>query len=300
MTRKHPTREELQGFAAASLDSDALAEIDTHLTDCADCRETMRLALDETRSSSLPPRGSGLLAAIRREQTSHLTYEELAGIVDGREAVRDDPFAREHLARCATCRQELDDLRAFDALPVPVRAASAPTLWERLRDVLAPPPVAGHPGNIPGAVTPARWRGKLGWMAAAAAAVLMLILLPRLGREPGTGDGAAASLVSATRVLDENPENRLSPDRITRLRAILDGTAPPVGVRPDDRSVDALSPADQELWRWAQQRFADDPLLVGALAQDLGLLVEARAAYRRALDAQPDAPVARRLLEALD
>jgi anti-sigma factor RsiW len=104
MLSSHPSPDALDRYRRGLLPPEELLTVDDHLASCAACREA---ALH-----GAPAASGGLLAA---PLDGHPEYEELAAYVDGAE----DDVAREvmemHLADCASCREEVADLRAFKA-----------------------------------------------------------------------------------------------------------------------------------------------------------------------------------------
>lgn len=107
----HLSAESLERLVGSTVSAAELADADRHLMTCTPCREKLAARL---------PSGAGLLAAVRGEARRHLTFEELEQCL-AHEGSLDELLAR-HLAACASCSRELDDLRAFDEL----KGAAAP------------------------------------------------------------------------------------------------------------------------------------------------------------------------------
>lgn len=71
-------------------------------------------------------------------------------------------------------------------------------------------------------------------------------------------------------------------------------------VRLGEALFSVLDAEATALWEDVSDRYADQPLLTGAVAHDLGLTRLARAHYERELHANPDSPVAAELIAQLD
>ena len=84
--------------------------MDDHLAGCAACREAA------LRAASMPAAGAleALLGA-SAPVAEHPEFEELAGYVDGSLDDVASEVMEMHLADCASCREEVADLRAFKA-----------------------------------------------------------------------------------------------------------------------------------------------------------------------------------------
>ena len=138
---------------------------------------------------------------IPRPPSPHPSSEELF-----RSRTEDDQgarLAREHAALCAECTEELAHLESFDRPEVPRREAEA--AWPRFGE---PSARSARPA---GALAPWRLRGRLPFLAAAAAITLVTAasvwLTRRPAADPGTLRGASESvrLVSPEGVLTEAP-----------------------------------------------------------------------------------------------
>lgn len=203
MTDEHCSASALIGYARRDLPLEELVRADDHLATCEACSDALR---------DLAPVGFGLLRAVSVEQGRHLTFEEIAAVVDGRASEVLDPLASQHAARCESCRNEIADLQAFDlsrstlVSPAPVAAAAKPTFWR----VLLSPAFA-----LP---------------AAAAAVVLLAFVVRGPGTDAGPGTAAnplhiAVALsdptdapVPAPSLLPEAPGQALSQVLVDRIR----------------------------------------------------------------------------------
>jgi hypothetical protein len=271
MTGRHPTTEELDRFVSGEALPEELARIDQHVESCDACREAL--------SDRVPVAALGFTRPL--EGRAHLSFETLEALLLNQASASSDPAVREHLEGCDTCAKELEDLRVFESTRPRVFAAAAPpvvrsTLWERLQDRIR-------------AISP----GQLAWAGAAAAAVVVLMLLPREPDVPGSGSSASLPRPGVLTGAD----GLMTPERQARIVAIIEGRATATS---EAVTLAELRPEDAELWAWAAIAYAGQPLLLGALAEDLGLLEEAEAAYQAALRTDPDSPDARRLLDALN
>jgi len=170
-----------------------LLEADDHLAACAACRERV--------ASGAVPSGLGALRAALAADgpPEHLSFESLAGYLDGDLGPIDRELAGAHLELCESCTSELADLRAFRAEMTTHAAAEhrpAARSGGGLRGWLAHPFVA-----IP---LPA-----LGAGAAAAALVFFLGVVPlreRLAAETARGAELARLRHDLDRRLTQMPE----------------------------------------------------------------------------------------------
>jgi hypothetical protein len=114
----HPSPDALDRYRRGLLPPEELLAVDDHLASCAVCREAA------LRATPVPARAPAALETLLGPPIEeHPDFEELAAYVD---AAQDD-VAREvtemHLADCASCREEVVDLREFKARQ-PVTAAT--------------------------------------------------------------------------------------------------------------------------------------------------------------------------------
>jgi anti-sigma factor RsiW len=108
MNQDHVDSDTLQSYLTGGLPVIELLKIDRHLAECARCKETLRQAGEAGRSASR------LLRAVKTAATGaapHLTYEQMEAYVDNTSV--DRAAIEAHVARCAMCRRELQDLRVF-------------------------------------------------------------------------------------------------------------------------------------------------------------------------------------------
>jgi hypothetical protein len=182
---------------------------------------------------------------------THLNFEEISEIADGREPRTESPEAR-HLSECAACRETLRRVRelvsAAHALPRDI--APPPEVWTALRDRVA---------REPGFRAQRHWWHN-GWLATAAAVLLVVgtaILTPNLASR------GKASKAKAVQPVAAQPVVLLAVDRnyastVAELSATLDAQRPalsPSTVRAVERSLAVIDSAIAE----ARQALASDP-----------------------------------------
>lgn len=193
MNEKHPSAAELDRYRRRTAAAAELLAVDAHIASCDAC-----------------------LAALR--DSRHLTYEQAEAYVDG----SDDRAVRDHVAVCAMCRAEVDDLA-------------------KMREVV----VAEGGGRAAGGGTAWRW-------AAAAAVILVFAALVAVmfRREHGV------TITETTATQQQQP-----PPQIAALKrpAILDtliAEAPVLRGEPSDRSFALRKPVgtvvvdDRPTLRW--------------------------------------------------
>ena len=110
----HLTEQELDRFRRNDAGAAELFAWADHLRSCADC----------TRAATIDRRVSDLVRTIDAEESDHLDFETLHALVDQSIQSIDREIAESHLEGCATCRDELADLRVF------ARAEQRPS-WNR-------------------------------------------------------------------------------------------------------------------------------------------------------------------------
>lgn len=193
---------------------------------------------------------------------SHLTFEQISEIAETRTPRAD---SREHLDSCAECRATLERverlLEAAHALPRGI--APPPEVWGRLQ------------ARVQAAPRRTRKRSwNVGWIAAAAAVVLMvgtaLLLPPAIGRSKGKGalvqppaagtqsrvvlaveQNYAPTLADLRRTLDEQ-RSALSP---ATLRVIERAVATCDSAIAEARAALASDPANQVLLQILSAQF---------------------------------------------
>lgn len=99
----HLTEQELDRFRRNDAGADEIFAWADHLGVCADC----------TRAATSDRRIGELVHAVRSEESDHLDFETLHALLDTGVHSIDREIAESHLEGCATCRDELADLRLF-------------------------------------------------------------------------------------------------------------------------------------------------------------------------------------------
>jgi anti-sigma factor RsiW len=182
---------------------------------------------------------------------THLNFEEINEIVDGREPRTESPEAR-HLLECAACRETLRKVRELvsSAHALPRDIAPPPEVWTALRDRVA---------RESGFQQRHWWHN--GWLATAAAVVLVVgtaILTPNLA---GRGKVSKAKAVQNQPVAAQPvvlAVDRNYASTVAELRATLDTQRPalaPSTVRTVERSLAVIDSAIAE----AREALASDP-----------------------------------------
>ena len=114
----HLTNEQVVRYRNRTLAPADLLDVDSHLSVCEPCRNSL---YEEVRASAR-------IVALQADLSGHLDDAGVLACASGTTA----PEQQEHLAICADCRAEVEDLRAFQAtlreapraaLVMPVRAA---------------------------------------------------------------------------------------------------------------------------------------------------------------------------------
>lgn len=99
----HPTAEQLEAFRQRALPPHTLNEVSQHICSCEECRQQLeaRVPLASSRKPFL----------VSRPQ--HLKYDDLQAAIDSALPLSDAQMR--HLADCAMCSREFEDLHAFAA-----------------------------------------------------------------------------------------------------------------------------------------------------------------------------------------
>jgi hypothetical protein len=111
----HLTKHQIEGYGRRALSPVELLSVSEHLGICGACRQQVQRALD----------GDAAYLALRSELfreteflsspagRTHLTLEQIAGLVDAVLAGEELQTAKDHLTCCQQCELAVDDLRAF-------------------------------------------------------------------------------------------------------------------------------------------------------------------------------------------
>jgi hypothetical protein len=249
MTSDHLSRRQLEEYRAGALPAADLLRADDHLSRCAACRGELAAGVQ----------AADLAAALRAElgaprEDDHLSYEELAAVVDGTADAATRERVDGHVTLCRACADELASLAGF-----------ARELGGAVVTPLAPP--ASAPAG--------RFLRPLLAMAAAAAVVVAIALLYR-DRQPDAPTQASRPPSSLT---TDEPESPLAPDPprsppVDAVIALADGGGQVTLDRAGNLDGLTADPAELELVRLALEtrRPAIDPR-VAALQATPGTLL---------------------------
>lgn len=102
----HLTEEELELFRRNKLSPAELLLAGDHIAGCEECRAAA------ARNAELAEAGASLYSVLTIEPVAfHLEYEQLEAYVDGRADVDDKTYTAAHLEMCASCRDDVEQLR---------------------------------------------------------------------------------------------------------------------------------------------------------------------------------------------
>ena len=170
---EHLTDEQLGRYRAGEMSPAELLRLDEHFADCASCRGRVRTGEQLVASFGALAADFGLANA---SPGAHVSYEQLAGLVDGRLDGAASGLVNNHLRACATCAEEARSLSAFrDSLTTAEVAtkgaahASVGPLYGRLRNLFAFPRPAAAWGLAAAALllvaVGTAWLGRSYWRA---------------------------------------------------------------------------------------------------------------------------------------
>ncbi|HEV2664850.1 MAG TPA: zf-HC2 domain-containing protein, partial [Blastocatellia bacterium] len=130
---EHLSPVQIEDWRRRRLAPHELLRADDHLAGCVECRQRIESALSQ---------GAGEMALYAQmsadaDASSHLSFEQRAGYVDGLLTGDERQMVKDHLVACARCATVVDDLRAFrngiaqelDREYLPEKAAEAPASW---------------------------------------------------------------------------------------------------------------------------------------------------------------------------
>lgn len=100
----HLTREDLTSFFGRSVEPQLLLRVDRHLAKCAHCQRKVF-----ERVPRIAP-----VTTADLEESIHLTYEGIAGFLDGELSTETRNAVELHLSFCRECQREAEDIREFD------------------------------------------------------------------------------------------------------------------------------------------------------------------------------------------
>lgn len=138
---EHLTDAQLRRYRAGEMSPAELLRLDEHFADCASCRGRVRTGEQLVASFAALAADLGLADS---HASAHVSYEQLADLVDARLDDAARVGVENHLRACAACAEEARSLKAFgDSLTAaeaatPLTAhASRRSLHERLRNLFA-------------------------------------------------------------------------------------------------------------------------------------------------------------------
>ena len=111
----HLTTIQIEGYGRRQLSGRELLTVSDHLGICEACSRRVERALSgdaaylALRSSVFHETPEESASAER----AHLTFEQIAGMVDGALAREESPIVQDHLSCCEQCALAVEDLRAF-------------------------------------------------------------------------------------------------------------------------------------------------------------------------------------------
>lgn len=138
----HLTEQQLNGYANRTLGAAELLQVDDHLTACRDCCERLQSVLQASTGEN------GVVNSLAWELTTsgedfHLSFEQISAFLESQLDEIDREIITSHLAVCANCVAEVEDLQAFKEVITAqlVREAAAfsppvpaPSRWERWKN----------------------------------------------------------------------------------------------------------------------------------------------------------------------
>ena len=145
---EHLTNDRIEAYWTGKLTGADLVSLDRHIAECQRCREA--LLADAPPASAFAGLESG---ADREPDGEHLEYTQLERYVDGDPSPELRVDVEGHIAICASCRMECEDLRKFrDEYRRPgvprMRYATAALALAATLAIAAI--LIGYPGGIPG------------------------------------------------------------------------------------------------------------------------------------------------------
>jgi anti-sigma factor RsiW len=177
---EHLALETIDRYRAGTLPPDRLLAVDDHLAACHDCRARANERLDPAASAATLFRTLG-----RDTRGEHCSYETLEAVVDGRLPADENQQVLVHIGECATCAEDLGDLRHARALLNTELSTRPAGFWSAL-----------------GALWRQRWMTMTGGAVVAALGVWLVLVVgtrdirPRqqaAGEAPVQGPGSAAA-----------------------------------------------------------------------------------------------------------
>lgn len=125
----HLSEQQVVGYCQQKLAADQLLMMSEHLQDCAPCSERLTSVLKANQGSRWADKfPSGDLSALDENTISHLTYEQVAGVVENSLNASEQITVNEHIHACTSCQAEVQDLLQFKQSLAP----ETPKNWQSL------------------------------------------------------------------------------------------------------------------------------------------------------------------------
>ena len=166
---EHLSPVQIEDWRRRRLAPNELLRADDHLAGCVECRQRIETALSH---------GAGEMALYAQlsayaDVSSHLSFEQRAGYVDGLLTGDERQMVFDHLVACARCAMVVDDLRAFrneiaqalDREYLPGKTAAASTGWMGRIVAALPAPSFKIPSWVYAAATVLLILAVAGWIA---------------------------------------------------------------------------------------------------------------------------------------
>ena len=145
---EHLSEKAIERYRSRQLSPAELLALDDHLAECDSCKAETR---DVEKSAAIFAQTTAALGLESAFEESHLEYQQLADYVDDTVDDLDRELFETHLEFCQSCRKEMNDLQAMQAIlsqPAPDYVGKTPdssqrfSNWWRLPLVSRPVPVA--------------------------------------------------------------------------------------------------------------------------------------------------------------
>ena len=139
----HLTEQQVSAYVNRTLGVSALLQADDHLTECPECCERLQSVLQANTGGTVAV-NPVFLELTAKGEDFHLSFEQLSAFVEAQLDEVDREIITSHLADCANCLAEVEDLRAFQAelakqLVFPPAFVPAPKWWESWKNFRAWP-----------------------------------------------------------------------------------------------------------------------------------------------------------------
>jgi hypothetical protein len=180
----HLTQSQLEDYLRQRLSGAELLNLSDHLALCATCgKQVAQVSSDDTAFMALQAElfFSEAETLFSPEKYGHLTVEEIANYVEGKQGGEDPQTVKDHLAVCEECSLAVEDLRDF-------RNAVAPNLDREYRPDSFPVSTERRQRRLLSFLPGSWWRPRLAFGSALAVLLLSVTgwLIWRAQRKPET------------------------------------------------------------------------------------------------------------------